>query len=130
MKQNNTKNYLDWISKADEDELNNLSSLRHRDGTPGLACFLSQQMAEKYLKALLVYYDKPFPKIHDLIELETLLLEKVSEINNLHSDLKILNRYYIETCYPGDYPEFSWDEAEEAYKAAIKVKEFVLMRIK
>jgi hypothetical protein len=48
-------------------------------------------MAEKYLKS---FYDKNFPKVHDLMELETLLLEKVPKINILHEDLKFLNRYY------------------------------------
>ncbi|MFA4817994.1 MAG: HEPN domain-containing protein [Parcubacteria group bacterium] len=129
MVQNDPKNYLDWFFKAQEDESNIVSLLKHRDGTPGMVCFISQQMAEKYLKAFLVYAGKPFKKVHDLIELESSIYEKEKSIGSLHDDLKLLNRYYIETRYPGDYPEFLWQEAEEAYEAAKKIKNFVIHRV-
>lgn len=129
MLNNQEKNYQEWFRKADDDELNASSILKHKDGTPAVVCFLSQQMAEKYLKGLLVFYDQPFPKIHDLFQLETLLLKKIPEIEQLHQELKSLNRYYVETRYPGDYPEFFWHEAEEAIEFAKGVKEFVLEKI-
>ena len=44
----------EWLKKVKDDELNAASILRHRDGTPNGVCFLSQQMAEKCLKAFLV----------------------------------------------------------------------------
>ena len=125
------KNYQEWFKKADDDELNARSILRHKDGTPTVVCFLSQQTAEKYLKGLLVFYNQTFPKTHDLLELETLLLKRMPEIEkNLHQYLKLLNRYYIETRYPGDYPEFSWHDAEEASESSKRTKEFVLEKIK
>lgn len=74
---------------------------------------------------MLIFYKKQFPKVHDLLELETLLLDEALKIESLHQYLKILNRYYIETRYPGDYPEFTWRDAEEALAAAQKVKEFI-----
>ena len=128
MEQINSKNYIDWIKKADEDELAIKAILKEK-GPFSIACFLSQQMAEKYLKALLVFYNKPFSKVHDLIVLETLISKETLKIKQFHNYLKSLNRYYIETRYPGDYPEFFWDEAEEAYTAAKKIKEFVLKKI-
>lgn len=51
------------------------------------------------------------------------------EISNIHESAYFLNRFYIDTRYPGDFPEFSWPEAEEAYVAAKKIKEFVLEKI-
>jgi hypothetical protein len=39
-----------------------------------------------------------------------------------------LNRYYIETRYPGDYPAFTMDEARAAFDAALRVKDFVLSK--
>jgi HEPN domain-containing protein len=122
MNQSDSKNYLDWLKKADEDELNVVSILKHRDGTPGAACFLSQQMAEKYLKGLLVRNGKSFPKVHDLIQLQTLLLDIAPNIKDYSGELDVLITYYFETRYPGDYPEFSWADAEEAYTAAKKSK--------
>ncbi len=87
-------------------------------------------MAEKFLKGILIFYKKEFPKIHDLLELETLLIDQTPEIEELHSSLKLFNRYYIETRYPGDYPEFTKKEAEIAFKAALEIKKFVLEKIK
>ena len=43
---------------------------------------------------------------------------------------EVLNRYYIETRYPGDYPEFSRHDSMEALEAALRVKQFVLECIK
>lgn len=120
----------EWLEKAHDDELNARSILTHRDGTASAVCFLSQQMVEKLLKSLLVYHQIRFPKVHDFTNLVNLLSPKESEIIRFNKDLKILNRYYIETRYPGDYPEFTWKDAEEALAVAEKVKNFVLEREK
>lgn len=131
MLNNHEENYQEWFRKANDDELNGLSILKHRDGAPSGVCFLGQQMAEKYLKGLLIFHNQTFPKIHDLLELEILLSGILTDIKEkLHQDLSLLNRYYIETRYPGDYPEFSWKDAEEALTAAERVKGFVLEKIK
>ncbi len=123
------KNYLDWFKKAEEDEFAGKEILdAGRFFAP--ACFHFQQMTEKYLKGLLVFHDKEFPKVHDLLEIEALLLEIEPGIKNCENELDLLNRYYIETRYPGDYPEFTRKEAEKALKAALKIKEFVLSGIK
>ncbi len=128
MQENNTTDYNEWFEKAKEDE--DAGKTIIKNGTFfAPACFHFQQMAEKYLKGLLVFYNKGFPKAHDLIQLETLLLDKSPNIKELHNDLKILNRYYIETRYPGDYPQFSKKEAEEALLCVNNVKDFVLEEI-
>lgn len=122
-------NYFEWIEKANDDELNARSILKHRDGAPSGVCFLCQQITEKYLKALLLFHENRFPKVHDLLKLTTLLIDLEPNIKKLNDDLSLLNRYYIETRYPGDFPEFSWQEAEVAYKAALHIKDFVLTRL-
>ncbi len=129
MLDNQRKNYKEWLKKAKEDEFAGKEILdTGRFFAP--ACFHFQQMAEKFLKGILIFYKKEFPKIHDLLELETLLIDQTPEIEELHSSLKLLNRYYIETRYPGDYPEFTKKEAEIAFKAALEIKKFVLEKIK
>lgn len=122
------KNYSEWIRKAEDDDLS-AKVIIQEGGAPSTACFLSQQMAEKYLKGLLVFYSISFPKVHDLLEMTTLLLDKASDIEDLRDDLVSLNRYYIETRYPGDYPQFSLEECQKAYEAAMKVRDFVLEKI-
>lgn len=124
------KHAKEWLRYATDDELNARSILTHKDGAPNGPCFLSQQMSEKYLKGLLIFYGKNIPKIHDLLTLETRILAVEPAIKELHKDLVLLNRYYIITRYPADYPEFSWKDAQEAYEAALRVKDFVLNKIK
>lgn len=121
-------NYKEWFTKAEEDEFGGKAILKARKFAAP-ACFHFQQMAEKYLKGLLVFDKSAFPKVHDLLELETLLLGIEPDITSIHEDLKFLNGYYIETRYPGDYPEFTLSECEDALKAATNVKEFVLRKI-
>jgi len=121
--------YQEWFKKAEEDELSIRALLDEGGGAPSTICFLAQQMAEKYLKGLLVFYVQTFRKIHDLLDLETLLQSADPDIVDIHAELILLNRYYIETRYPGDYPEFSQKDAREAYQAALRIKEFVIEKI-
>ena len=120
-----------WIEKATEDELSIKVLLKHRDAPPSPVCFHSQQMAEKYLKALLIFHNQNFSKVHDLKRLATLIEPFVPDLFNLENEFNILNKFYTTTRYPGDFPEgFSWQDAEEAFRAATAIKEFVLERMK
>lgn len=119
-----------WFQKADEDELNIKSILKHKDGTPSVACFLAQQMAEKYLKGFLIFIKNDLIKIHDLVKLEELISEYFPDIKTIHMEISMLGVFYIETRYPGDFPEFSWLEAEKSYASAKTIKKFVLEKIK
>lgn len=106
--------------------MNALSILKHRDGTASAACFLSQQMAEKYFKAFLTFKREGFPKIHILDSLLGLCLKIDSSFIKLKDDAIFLADFYVETRYPGDYPEFNWKDGEKAFGAALRVKDFVL----
>ncbi len=119
--------YREWIEKAEEDEFAG-EKILEGERFPAPACFHFQQMAEKLLKGLLVFRRQPFPKVHDLLELETLLLELEPNIKDVHEELRFLNGYYVETRYPGDYPEFTLDECRKALEASARVKEFVLSK--
>lgn len=120
-------NYLEWFKKGDEDEFS-IQKLLEAKGHPNTICFLSQQLAEKYLKGLLVFHNIPFQKVHDLLTLETLLSKTDSTIISLHEIIVRLNRFYIETRYPGNYPEFSWSDALSAFQDALAVKNFCLKK--
>lgn len=120
---------FEWLKKAQEDEAGAKAIIKVK-AAPSTACFLSQQLAEKCLKGLLSFYAAEIPKIHDLINLESLLIKFAPELDKMHGALTTLNRYYIETRYPGDAPEgFTWKEAEEALAAALKIKDFVYKKI-
>ena len=115
----------EWVLKAKDDELNAVSILKHRDGTASVVCFLSQQMAEKYLKAFLTFRGERFPKIHILDFLLELCLKLDSGFIKLKDDAIFLTDFYVETRYPGDYPEFNWKDGEKAFKAALRIKDFI-----
>lgn len=121
--------FQEWFEKADEDELS-INAILTEKGAPSTACFLSQQMAEKYLKGFLVYRKKEFPKIHQLEKLLNTCKEFDVTFGELDDDAVLLSEFYVETRYPGDVPEgFSWNDARGAFESAKKIKDFVLERI-
>ncbi|TCL75140.1 HEPN domain-containing protein [Hydrogenispora ethanolica] len=89
-------------------------------------CYLAQQAVEKLLKTYLLAKKGELLKTHDLM----FLLKKCTEIHeefiNLQSTVEILNAYAIEARYPGDFfDNISAAQAQEAYEAALSIKEFV-----
>lgn len=125
----NELNIEEWIKRATDDELSAKAILEDRDGAPSTVCFLSQQMAEKYLKAFLVAKQKDFPKIHQLDQLLALCLKTDQDFEYLKKDAISISDYWVDARYPGDYPEFSWEDAEEAFEAAMRIKDFILGKI-
>jgi HEPN domain-containing protein len=91
--------------------------------------FHSQQAAEKYCKALLVYHQVEFPKTHDLADLVELLatVDKVSA--EKLSEIDVLNPYAIESRYPGDYPDISFESAKTAVELAELTRSITLQFI-
>jgi HEPN domain-containing protein len=70
---------------------------------------------EKYLKALLTYYEIDFPRQHDLEELLTLLLEKDSLLSFLRQQLKLLTPFAVNFRYPGE------NITDKEVKMAVKI---------
>ena len=120
----------EWFLKSEEDELSARDILKDKEGAPSTVCFLSQQMAEKLLKRYLVYKETEFPKIHDLDKLIELCKEKNISFNNFKEGAQELSDFYISTRYPGDYPQFTWQDAKRAFIFASQIKSFVLDNIK
>jgi HEPN domain-containing protein len=122
----------EWITRAQDDHATAVGILRHREGAPAHVCFLAQQMAEKYLKALLLFYSHDYPKTHDLHQLATLSEAYVKDLFSvLQEEIVLLAAYYVGTRYPADIPleSFSWEVAQEALEAAERLQKFVLEKI-
>lgn len=119
----------EWLKKADDDERNAHSLLTHKDGVPSGACLFSHQMAEKNLKAFLVHKKKRHPKTHNLSELTELCSAEDPSFLGLKEEVVHLDPFYTPSRYPGDYPELTWRDAEQAFEAAKKIKEFVAEKI-
>lgn len=116
----------EWFSKACEDEISAKDILNDKEGAASTVCFLSQQMAEKYLKGYLVIKGRKFPKIHELDRLVKLCQKVNPKFEKIKSEAQYLTIFYIATRYPGDYPQFTFKDAEKAFKNALKIKSFVL----
>lgn len=113
---------VQWIEKAEEDLINARHTLVLYENCPfGTICFHAQQVAEKYLKALLTLHQRPFPRSHDLLELFRRLQSEI-DLKIEPIDLGILNRYAVEARYPGDWEPITREEAEEAVALAEKVR--------
>lgn len=130
---NNKKILIEeWIKRADDDERNAVATLKYKEGTPAQVCFLAQQIAEKYFKTLLLFYTDDYPKTHDLNQLATLLKPfNKSIFDFFEKEINLLSSYYIGTRYPADIPieSFTWDEAQNAFESAKKIKDFVIKQI-
>ena len=120
----------EWFLKAEDDLLSAKDILNDKEGAASTVCFLSQQIAEKYLKGYLVYIETEFPKIHDLDKLVELCKKINVSFNEIKEDAQSLADFYVATRYPGDYPEFMWKDAEKAFVSAEKIKNFVLENIR
>ncbi|MER3480117.1 MAG: DNA-binding protein [Meiothermus sp.] len=84
-------------------------------------CFDAQQAAEKALKALLLAHQLPFAKTHDIGLLLQRLANAGMAIPPQVQAADVLSFYAVVTRYPGDYPELTQAEYEEALGLARQV---------
>ncbi len=90
------------------------------DVAPRTACFLSQQSAEKALKAVMVCQGLNVLKTHDLDALIERMQVKPDSVL-LELDLTWLTEWSVESRYPGDWPEATKDDAKKAIEIASSV---------
>ena len=86
------------------------------------SAFHSQQAAEKYLKAFLVWHQIEFQKTHDIKALLRLAAKADENIAEILQDAVRLTPYGVEYRYPGDYPEVTRSDAERALQLADLVR--------
>jgi len=94
-----------------------------------IVCFHAQQTAEKAIKACYVWLNAEFPFIHHLDRLRNELPGEWP-LKALFPDLSLLTFWAADGRYPGDWPEATNEEAEEALSLAEKVFEQVLHELK
>lgn len=111
----------DWIKKAEHDLGMAKLAIEHQPDFRDSICFHCQQAAEKYLKAYLVYLEIIFKKTHSLGYLLDLISEQESISEDIYLKAEILEDYGVAVRYPG-YPEPTEEDIEEAYQAALDIK--------
>ncbi len=111
---------LRWLEYAKNDLQAATVILSRDDVAPRTACFLSQQSAEKSIKAIMVLKGMQVIKTHDLDNLlEKMPTEDYSSFEDL--DLTWLTEWSVESRYPGDWPEATSEDAKRAIEIATGV---------
>lgn len=116
-----------WLTKAASD-LAAVNLILDSSGPYDTACYHAQQAIEKMLKGLLAFYELPIPKIHDLEELQRLVLEAYPLPELAKIDLTQITDYAIAVRY--DF-EFWPDQAMtgEALTLAEQVQRIILVTL-
>jgi len=88
----------DWFDYANDDI--EAGEILLREGKHNLACFHSQQAAEKALKGFLAHTIEDYPRIHNLRELLSECLVVYDSFNDMKLQIVTLNQFYAPTRYP------------------------------
>lgn len=118
-----------WIIKAESDITIAGKDLKTDNPVTDAICFHAQQAAEKYLKAYLVFKNLDPEKTHKIEKLVLTCMTLDATFLAL-KNTEILTEYAVEFRYPDDFYIPDIEEAKVAYNLALKVKDFVLERIK
>ncbi len=117
----------EWLRLADMDLDVAVYLFGHQKIPVEIICYHSQQSAEKYIKALMVFFDEPPLKTHNLIDLARICKEKgiAEEIwNSLAKEIVGLNRFGTIPRYPSK-TELSEADARRAVNDASTIKEAI-----
>lgn len=113
-----------WLQKADDD-FNFAKRTFEETEYYDHVCFLSEQAAEKYLKAVVLIIKKeirPQDKTHNLIYLSAIGKEAGLNLDDLEEDLRKLQEAFIPSRYPANgYVKFTKEEAKECLESAEKI---------
>jgi HEPN domain-containing protein len=111
----------EWVSKAENDLKTAAHTLRlGKDCPTDTVCFHAQQVAEKYLKALLAVHDIAFPRTHNIRKLAELLPTGV-QLNFPPDEPDELTDYATGARYPG-WGEISLRDARHALAIARRLR--------
>jgi len=119
----------EWLRKAQQDIAAAESLLSQKPPLLYPSCFHSQQAAEKYMKAYLTRRQKEFPKTHSIREIINFVKTVDEELAAELLPATVLTPYGVEVRYPGDIPEPSQRETEDAVSLAKKVRDAVIDRL-
>ena len=114
-----------WLQFSAEDLDVAQRLLADRLSAPRHVCWLSQQAAEKALKAALVLEEIDFPYTHDLNDLRNLLPDSWT-LRADHSGLAELTEWAVGARYPGEWPEATETDAIRAESEARAVRDSVV----
>lgn len=113
----------EWVNKAEGDLKVAQREMQTVDPVRDVVCFLSEQCAEKYLKAFLEEHNIAFGKSHDLVNLLNTSAGMLQELEPQKPALAQLSTFGISARYPGMTADRQ--ATEEAIKTARQVRALV-----
>ncbi len=117
-----------WLAYSLSDLKAARKLLAEPDFYPRHVCFLSQQSAEKALKAALVFAEIEFPFTHDLDRLREAIPADWT-VKKTFPQLYGLSIWAVESRYPGDMPDIVIGDAQNALSLAEAIYETVVKDI-
>ena len=110
-----------WLAKAKDDISWAEDSLK--TGHFAGVCFLTQQIAEKTLKAYLFFKGEKLVRTHNLIRLLARCKKFNPGFEKFLNTVKTLNVYYVDTRYPDIWDISRFEDEKLAKEALILTKE-------
>ncbi|MCX8009016.1 MAG: HEPN domain-containing protein [Patescibacteria group bacterium] len=115
---------FEWFASANSDYKYAEIGLKEDAVFPQIA-FLSQQIAEKFLKGFLIFYNCDPPRIHELPKLLDECVKINAELEKLRDSCEILTGFYIDTRYPPNIPDYTKDDIKEVFNHAKFIKQTI-----
>ena len=122
-------NYIAWLAKADNDLLNIDNNLIAEQVPWDTVCFHAQQVAEKGLKAYLVYHGQRPTRTHDLVALLAKCVGVDAQLASLEDDCRRLSYYAVSSRYPADLFEPEERDARAILEACLRINTAIRSRL-
>ena len=122
-----------WLKQAESDF--EFLTQSNRTNKFDILCFISQQVAEKALKAFLISKGEELITSHSISRLCEMGAKYDKDFKRLKSEIKRLTPYYVEARYPNALEEipaeyFEKEDAEEAIQMARKALDLVKRKLR
>lgn len=114
----------EWVEKAEHDLHTAVHMLALGGAAPtDIVCFHAQQCIEKYLKSVLVLYQIPVPKTHDIEKVHSLIPDR-DRFTMTADEMRTMTAYATDTRYPA-FEEISLEDARKAVALAERIRNAV-----
>src|SRR5207249_2462221 len=118
-----------WVRKAEEDRRVLLQLRPSRRAVHSSICFHCQQMAEKYLKALIHERGAVVPRTHDCERLVIVLVPTDATLARFKRAAKGLTRFAVDPRYPELFSTPTASHSRTAWNAAERIRAEVRRRL-
>jgi len=122
----NDDHIKEWMNKADHDLGSAKLIFLHIPDYIDTIAFHCQQAVEKYIKALLVYFEIDFQRSHNLIYLLDLLTKKLEVSEDRYEKAILLNGFSVQIRYPDKTIYLSKEELATAIEIAQDFRVFAI----